>query len=216
MGRFLHIAILILVSVNLSCMPVNDTVSFKPAVDFVAADKLDEREFWKIIDYSHNAAKGDLDLQNEIIIKRLSAYKPAEIINFEIILSKKIIESNTFKILAANKIMDNWVSDDGFLYYRLWLISLGETTFKQALKNPDYLASVVGRSVLPEFEPLLYVSTQAYKNKTGKQTEDDSFPRGVAFAQGLNYDFGGPKITGENWKDKELPKLYPKLWEKFN
>ncbi|PJJ80276.1 DUF4240 domain-containing protein [Mucilaginibacter auburnensis] len=216
MRGFLTIALFVILSVNLSCVPVNDAESFKPAVDFTAADKLDEREFWKIIDYSHNAAKGNLDLQNEIIIKKLSAYEPAEIINFEVILCKKLIEANSYKVLAANTIMDGGASDDGFLYYRLWLISLGETTFKQTLKNPEYLAALIKKGVVPDFEALLYVSTEAYKNKTGKQKEDDSFPRGVAFAQGLNYDFGGPKIVGTEWREEDLPKLYPKLWKKFN
>lgn len=201
---------------NLGCLRVDDKRDFKPAISFEKAEKMEEKEFWKIIDYSYNAAKGDMELQNQIIIKKLSEYAPEEIINFEIILCKKLIEANNYKILAANKIMDSWVSDDGFIYYRLWLISLGEETFKQTLKDPDYLASVVGKGIVPDFESLLYVSTQAYKNKTGKQTEDDSFPRGVAFAKGLNYDIDGPAITGENWKEDQLPKLYPKLWEKFN
>lgn len=206
----------LLTLLTVGCMGIEERRDYKQAIEFIKAEKLDEMEFWKIIDFSYNAAKGDLELQDQIIIKKLSAYTPEEIIDFEIILCKKLIEANDFKILAANKIIDSWVSDDGFLYFRLWLISLGRETFEQTLKNPDYLASVVGKGVLPEFEHLLYASTQAYKNRTGKQKEDNAFPRDVAFAQGLNYDDGGPPTTGKDWKEDELPKLYPKLWEKFN
>ena len=198
------------------CLNVEGKRNFKPAIEFVKTDKIDEQEFWKIMDYSCNAAKGDMELQNQVIIKKLSAYAPEEIINFEIILCKKLIKANDYRILAANKIIDSWVSDDGFLYFRLWLISLGRQTFEQTLKDPDYLANVTGKGIVPDFEYLLYASTQAYINKTGKKEEDDTFPRGVAFAQGLNYDFGGAPMTGKNWKEDELPKLYPKLWEKFN
>jgi len=84
------------------------------------------------------------------------------------------------------------------------------------LKNPDYLADVIEKGVEPDFEGLLYVSTAAFQNKTGKQKEDETFPRNVAYKMGLNYDFGGPATTGKNWKADELPKLYPKLWNKFN
>ncbi|MFD0751900.1 DUF4240 domain-containing protein [Mucilaginibacter calamicampi] len=213
-SRLFVIALLTVLCIG--CSAKEDKRSFKPVSEFTKAEKMDEKEFWKIIDYSYNAAKGNLDLQNEIIVKKLSAYAPEEIINFEIILCKKLIEANNYKILAANKIIDAYVSDDGFLYFRLWLISLGRETFEQTIKNPDYLAGVVDNGVVPDFEHLLYVSTQAYKNKTGKQQEDDSFPRDVAFNKGLNYDLGGPAITGNDWKEDELPKLYPKLWEKFN
>jgi hypothetical protein len=214
--RYYILSSFLLVVLNLSCITIEDKRDFKPAVEFIKADKMDEREFWKLIDYSYNAAKGDKELQNQIIIKKLSQYAPEEITNFEIVLRKKLIEANDYKILAANKIVDNYVSDDGFLYFRFWLISLGQETFEKTLSNPDYLAGVVRKGVVPDFEYLLYAPTQAYINRTGKQEEDDSFPRSVAFAQGLNYDFGGPAITGKDWKDYELPKLYPKLWEKFN
>nr|WP_294793604.1 DUF4240 domain-containing protein [uncultured Mucilaginibacter sp.] len=212
-----NITLLTLLTIlTVGCVSIEEKRNFKPAIDFTKAEKLDENEFWKIIDYSYNAAKGNLDLQNQIVTQKLSDYAPEEIINFEIILCKKLIEANDFKILAANKIIDSYVSDDGFLYFRLWLISLGRETFEQTLKSPDHLATVVGKGVLPEFEPLLYVSTQAYKNKTGKQQEDNTFPRDVAFGKGLNYDVGGAPMTGKNWKEGELPTLYPKLWEKFN
>jgi hypothetical protein len=187
--------------------------------EFKKGDKMDDKEFWKIIDYSFNASGGDLERQSEIISAKLSDYNPEEIINYEIIFTKKLIEANDYKIIAVNHIVDSPVSDDGFLYFRCWLISLGQKTFEQTIKTPDYLAQVIDRGIVPDFESMLYVSTTAYKNKTGKKEEDDTFPRNVTFSKGLTYETyagGGAKITGKDWKESELPKLYPKLWAKFN
>lgn len=118
--------------------------------------------------------------------------------------------------MGANKIIDGSGSDDTYLYFRCWLIGLGKTTFVNTLKQPDYLADMVEKGVEPDFEGLLYVSTEAYKKRTGKTVEDDTFPRNVAFEKGLSYDLGEPKTTGTDWKEEELPQLYPKLWAKFN
>ncbi|MEO7211595.1 DUF4240 domain-containing protein [Mucilaginibacter sp.] len=215
--KALHIGALLLLSVNMGCsQPKGKPASAKTVAEFKVGNQMDEKGFWKIIDYSYNIAGDDKHQQDEIITKKLSAYSPEQIVEFEVILEKKVIEANDFKVMAADKIIEGLVTDDPYLYFRFWLIGLGEKTFKETLRNPDYLAGVVEKGVEPDFESLLYVSTKAYMNKTGKKTEDDTFPRSVAFKKGLNYDLGGPATTGKEWKTEDLPTLYPKLWEKFN
>ncbi|MES2109896.1 MAG: DUF4240 domain-containing protein [Bacteroidota bacterium] len=177
---------------------------------------MDEKEFWKIIDYAFYTSGGSTKAEGDIIIQKLSQYTPEQIVDFEIILCKKIIAADDYKIVAIDKIIDGSVSDDTYLYFRCWLIGLGQKTFEQTIKDPDSLADVIEKGVVPDFEDLLFVSTTAYQNKTGKKEEDDAFPRNVAYDKGLNYDFGGPKTTGKDWKESELPGLYPKLWKKFN
>jgi hypothetical protein len=201
-------------SICCSCSQKKQTI--RVISEFKMNDKIDEQEFWKIIDYAFSKSDGNTKLEAQIITPKLTAYKPEEIINFEIILCDKLIKANDFKIIAADKIIDGSVSDDSFLYFRCWLIGLGQKTYTQTLENPDYLAQIVEKGVEPDFESLLYISTEAFRNKTGKNKEDDTFPRNVAYKKGLNYDFGGPPTTGKDWKENELPKLYPKLWNKFN
>jgi hypothetical protein len=212
-----HVILFLLLCVNIGCsQPKNKQVVTRKVFEYKKDDRMDEREFWKIIDYSYGVADDDKHRQDEIITQKLSAYAPEQIVEFELILRRKVIEANDFKIMAADKIIDGAVTDDPYLYFRFWLIGLGEKTFKETLKNPDYLATVVEKGVEPDFESLLYVSTKAFMNKTGKKTEDDSFPRNVAFKKGLDYDFYAPATTGKEWTTDDLPKLYPKLWEKFN
>lgn len=214
--RVLQILLTILLIVNVGCSQPPSNKNIQVDSEFKMNDKMDDIEFWKIMDYSFAVASGDKRKQEEIIIKKLSAYSPEQIVEFEILLCEKLIEANDFKVMAAEKIIDGSVTDDTYLYFRCWLISRGKTDFINTLRQPEYLASVVEKGIETDFEGLLYVSTEAYKNKTGKKVEDDTFPRNVASDKGLNYDFGGPKTTGTDWKEEELPKLYPKLWAKFN
>ena len=118
--------------------------------------------------------------------------------------------------MAAAKIIEGWVSDDSYLYFRCWLIGQGEETFTEALKSPDSLAERVGKGVETSFEELMYVATNAYRQLTGKDDEDETFPRDRAIASGLDYNFGAPPTKGTDWTEDQLPKSYPKLWAKFH
>ena len=137
-----------------------------------------------------------------------------EIIGFESILREKIIELYHYDIIAAQKIIEGYVSDDSFLYFRCWLISQGQNIFKQTLNNPDYLADIVEKNRIYDLEDLLYVTTIAFEKKTGRK-EDENFPRDICDKKGLNYDlvFSPPK--GDDWEEKNLPIRFPKLFNKM-
>lgn len=176
---------------------------------------MDKTEFWRIIDFAHRQAQGDDRIQEALLIKTLEQHSPDEIVEFECLLCQNILDADDFKVMAAQKIIEGYVSDDSYLYYRCWLIGQGEKTFREALQNPDSLASVVTEETVVDFESMLYVSTEAYRNKTGKQTEDETFPREIAYARGLDYD-GATQTKGEDWTPEQLPTLLPKLWAKYN
>jgi len=178
-------------------------------------ETMDKQEFWKIIDHSFEISKGNQETQEKIILDKLLSYSLEEITNFEITFRQLIIEADDYKIMAAEKIIEGWVTDDPYLYFRCWLIGQGQKTFEETLKNPDYLADVVSKETDTNFEGLMYVATMAYSQMTGKE-EDETFPRDVAIDKGLDYDFGAPPTKGSDWKEHELPNLYPRLWAKFH
>lgn len=182
---------------------------------FAKGKKMDNQEFWKIIDYSFNRSNGSKQAQEKIILEKLLTYSLDEIKEFEIIFRKLIIEADDFKVMAAQKIIQRWVSDDSYLYFRCWLIGQGQKTFEETLKNPDYLANIVSKSTDTSFEELMYIATKAYSKITGKE-EDETFPRDVAREKGLDYDFGAPPTKGSDWTVEQLPKLYPLLWAKYH
>jgi hypothetical protein len=196
---------------SVSQLPVINTSQLQ----YQVKGKMDSQEFWRVIDFVHQQAKGDENLYEVLLIKNLEQYSPEKIIEFECLLEQQLLNADDFKVMAAQKIIEGSVTDDSYLYFRCWLISQGKSVFEEALRNPDSLVSVDVEESIAEFEPLLYIATKAYKHKTGKQEEDESFPRGVASARGLNYD-GATGTKGNDWTEEQLPTLLPKLWAKYN
>lgn len=178
--------------------------------------KMDKQEFWKIIDKARQESNGEQETQYKILVETLSAYEPEMIIQFEIIFEQLIRDADDYKVMAAQKIIEGGVTDDTYLYFRCWLIAQGEQVFLGALENPETLVDIASGDFSTDFEELLYVSTAAYQKRTGVKQEDENFPRGKAYALGLNYDFGAPPTKGKDWNVEELPKMYPKLWAKFH
>lgn len=176
---------------------------------------MNQVEFWQLIDAAQQEAKGEAELLEAKLVEALAQNLPNDIIDFEILLQKYILEADDFRIMAAQKIIQGWVSDDPYLYFRCWLISQGEHVYFEALRNPDFLAEIDATEDTIDFEPLLYIATEAYSMTTGNSEEDESFPRSVAYEQGLDYD-GPTETKGEDWTDEQLPMLLPRLWAKFN
>jgi hypothetical protein len=183
---------------------------------FIKGDRMDKSEFWKLIAYSIAKSNNDKLLQEEAIVEKLVTYDVEQIIEFEKIFRELIIKADDFKIMAAQKVIEGCVSDDSYLYFRCWLIGKGEKIYTESLKNPEFLAENINQDEEANFESLMYVATSAYKIKTGKKEEDETFPRTICIEKGLDYDFGAPPTKGKDWKEEDLPKTYPKLWEIFN
>lgn len=149
------------------------------------------------------------------IVSKLASLSNEEIITFEIELRKAIILADDFKIMAAQKIIDGWVTDDPYLYFRCWLISQGQDVFLKVLKNPDYLAEIVNQYSDTDFENLIYAADEAFILKNGKLKKGQLGPRDIAYKQGLDYDSGAPPTKGKDWEEEDLPKICPNLFRKF-
>ncbi|SHJ19464.1 DUF4240 domain-containing protein [Flavobacterium terrae] len=184
--------------------------------EFIKSDRMDKTEFWKLIEYSIAKSNNNKLLQEEAIVEKLVTYNAEQIIEFEKIFRELVIEADDFKIMAAQKVIEGYVSDDSYLYFRCWLIGKGEKIYTETLKNPEFLAENINQDEETYFEGLMYVATSAYQKKTSKKEEDETFPRTVCIEKGLDYDFGAPPTKGTDWREEDLPKTYPKLWEVFN
>jgi hypothetical protein len=178
-------------------------------------DTIKTEQFWSLIDKAVELAHGDNELKEKFLTTELTKLSLEEIKDFEIAYRKSVIDADDFKIMAAAKIIEGYVSDDSYLYFRNWIIGQGKKVYDETLKNPDYLAKVVEKGESTDFESLLYVATEVYSRKTGKE-EDESFPRDIAIGMGLDYNFGAPPTKGTDWTEEELPELLPELWNKMN
>ncbi|ACU61800.1 DUF4240 domain-containing protein [Chitinophaga pinensis] len=177
---------------------------------------MDKFNFWDLIEESYKQSHGDKEQQITILTDLLQQFDTQVIIEFEKIFRELVIQADTYKVMAALKIVDGFVTDDSYLYFRCRLISRGRAFFNDVLENPDYLANYdVSITSDIDHEELMYVATRAYRKKTGIEKEDDTFPRSIAYAAGLDYDFGAPPTKGTDWTEEELPVLLPRLWQQY-
>jgi hypothetical protein len=172
-------------------------------------------KFWTLIDNAVKTSNGNDAIKEEYLITELAKLSLEEIKDFELAFRKCLLDADHFKVMAAQKIIEGYVSDDIYLYFRCWIIGQGKQAYDEILKDPDYLSTLVSNGDICSFEELMYVTTQAYSIKTGKE-EDETFPRESAIKMGLDYDFGAPPPKGTDWTEDQLPTLLPKLWAKFN
>ncbi|MBO9636116.1 MAG: DUF4240 domain-containing protein [Chitinophagaceae bacterium] len=213
-----------LISISLACGQAGKKQNGNSGV-FLGLEKnqkMDTTHFWKIMDNAFNIGGFENSLREDAILKQLISLTPSQIQDFEIIFQQMNQKASTWGNFAANTVIMGGSTDDGFYYFRCWLISLGQKNFEETLKNPDYLATLdipVEKShglAMAEFEELISLSDQAYEKVTGKKPESDTtFPRDNAQRLGLFYD-SGTTMKGVEWvQNDELPKIVPNLCKKY-
>jgi hypothetical protein len=171
-------------------------------------DKMTEADFWNLIETAKADADGDTERQAEILTERITELPEAEIIAFERIFRTLHQQSYDWKLWGAAYLLNGGCSDDGFDYFRGWLIAQGQSIFENALKDPDSLADVVTaeqvEEAIFESETMLSIAQSAYEKKTG-----------IEYFEGVEIDGIPPfpgEPSGERWEDEDLEELLPRLF----
>jgi hypothetical protein len=158
-------------------------------------------EFWKIIEAAlANTKNGEADMN--VIKRSLEGMTAEEILGFDRELQRRRAESYRWDLWAVAYIVNGGCSDDGFDYFRGWLISKGRKYFETAMADPVRAADEAEPDAC-ECEDLLYVASSVYKEKTGEfpPKSDVPFPSNPA---------------GKAWEEDQLEKLYPALWARYS
>jgi hypothetical protein len=100
--------------------------------------------FWKIIDEARARATEPADGEEvaEQLAGVLATRSAAEVIEFAVVLEGLQDESYRWDLWAAAYLINGGCSDDGFDYFRGWLVAQGQAVWDAALLDPDSLASV--------------------------------------------------------------------------
>lgn len=171
-----------------------------------------DARFWNIIDGVAGTG-GEPDDRIEALEAALKPLSLDDIISFEMTFRRLLNDAYTWDLWGAAYVIHGGCSDDGFEYFRRWLVSRGRTAYEAARANPDSLADFdlepTGPEGYWEFEEFYYVSIKVFKEKGGKGDPRDH----AAPEAGL----GGPGPSGEEFSDDKghLQKGYPKLWKRF-
>jgi hypothetical protein len=178
------------------------------------AEMLNEDQYWQIVADSLENNESQEE-QEQWLERRIEQLTPTEIIGFRLRTDKLLYDTYTPEMWCAGYIMNGGCSDDGFEYFRNWVISRGKEVYYKAKENPDSLIDQVEEDVDEyEFESFWYVALTAFKFKTGKELYDFIEEDAFKTKEG-NYP---PMIF--NWQEDNpgslkaiCPRLFEQMWD---
>ena len=171
---------------------------------------MDDAQFWKIIKRARSKADDDPEAIAEGVHEQLTELPPREIESFHAILEAKVAAAYSWKLWGAAYLLNGGCSDDGFEYFRNWLVAQGQKVYEAALADPDSLARFADpEDDYHECEDLLYAPMRAYESVTGKRLPNRPGETPPAPGpSGERWDFEDPDATAQ-----QLPRLARKYVE---
>lgn len=180
------------------------------------AEMMNEDQFWAIVQKAVDEAGDDEDEYLEVVMHELSKLSLKEMVGFRLRTDKLLYDSYTSEMWCAGYLMNGGCSDDGFEYFRLWVISRGRKVYEAALANPDNLIDYIAEDAdmdFFEFELFWYVAIDAFEEATEADLydyiDDDNFT--TREGNYPNFEF--------NWDEEDpesMKKLCPRLFERFD
>lgn len=157
-------------------------------------------QFWEMVEATR-IKSGDGVADPEQLRGALARRPLAEILGFQLRLAECLATSYRLDLWAVAYLVKGGCSNDGFDYFRGWLIAQGRTYFEAALADAERAADrAEGRD--SECEEMLGVALQAWAQRSKKPMP------AVLVAQPA-------RATGPEWTEADLPRLYPQLAARF-
>lgn len=167
---------------------------------------MDKARFWQLIVASRKRAQGSMEAQVRELSAALAALPPPEIEQFQRIFYEHMDAAFHWDLWGAAYIIGEGCSDEDFIDFRAWLISMGPEVYSSALQSAEHLADLAARDDIEDFffEEFNYVPGQVYEERTG--SEMPFIDRQVR-----------SEPEGEPWDEDEsvLPQRFPRLWAAF-
>ena len=180
------------------------------------AEMMNEEQFQAIVQKAVDEAGDDEDEYLEVVMHELSKLSLKEMVGFRLRTDKLLYDSYTSEMWCAGYLMNGGCSDDGFEYFRLWVISRGRKVYEAALANPDNLIDYIAEDAevdFFEFELFWYAAIDAFEEATEADLydyiDDDNFT--TREGNYPNFEF--------NWDEEDpesMKKLCPRLFERFD
>lgn len=184
-----------------------------------SVSSIGEGQFWDIIRQSRKglprlSLNGDAyDRQSARLVSLLGAMKSEQIVAFDATLREIHRRSDRWDLWGVAFIINGGCSDDGFEYFRRWLLAQGRETFESTMRDPDSLCENIpsGDDFEPDYEDVLHITDEVYETKTGKDLAEVRF----GLEDTNDTDRNGSGTKGEEWEEDDLPLRFPKTWAKF-
>src|SRR5437764_10803043 len=106
---------------------------------------MDPERFWELITLLGGPYE---DRDMDVLLPALSCLSPEDILAFKQRFEYYVEQAYRMNLWGAAYTINGGSSDDGFYYFRCWLVTAGRETYEAALANADSLADVVdGESI---------------------------------------------------------------------
>lgn len=167
-------------------------------------------EFWEHI---KKTRRKDPDAHVEKLEARLAKLPPDEILDFDHWWTVLARESYDRNLWGAAYLINGGCSDDGFDYFRDWLILQGRDVFQAAVSDPDSLADVLGPDA-GEVECECYPALYAWFTATGTGDDENRYSAFQAARETRHPNRLPFPDLAERWdfdNDEEVRKRLPRL-----
>jgi Protein of unknown function (DUF4240) len=161
-----------------------------------------DEQFWKIIAKACRSDPRQAEEWDERLQAALEKLHSDEIIEWNHIFDRLAARAYTVDLWGAAYLINGGASDDGFYYFRCWLIGMGREVYEAAVADPDSLADAVVRGIDAEAE-IYAAAHQAWMAVTGRP-DTDPYPARKERAE----------LRGEDWDfddDAEVRRRLPRL-----
>lgn len=168
---------------------------------------MDEQQFWDLIEAARRPGPDDAGAVVERATALLAVRPRQEILAAQQLLWDAMAQSYRGDLWGAAYLINGGCSDDGFDYFRGWLIVQGREVFERAVASPDSLAELPSvreaarnRADL-DCERTLGLAWDAHLAATGEQMSGDCYT--IAYPEIVfDWDFDDPVETA-----RRLPRI---------
>jgi hypothetical protein len=149
-----------------------------------SSDSVDVRRFWELIEDArrHAGDPADCSAVAALAAALLSSHPREEIVAADHVLRQLMADSYQSPLWAADYLINGGCSDDGFDYFRGWLIAQGREVFEHIVGDLDALAGLpviragaAGQAPV-ECEDILYIASTAYRTASDEELPARAVP----------------------------------------
>lgn len=164
--------------------------------------------FWDVIARTHSRERDyDADIHGEAIAQAMSTWSTEQLLSFELILRQEIQRLDTPEVAELYRMVfseEDYISDDGFLYFRCWILLQGRAFTEAILSDINALAHLnYSHQSIWGGEALLTATDDA----TGEEIRDEAYIRHPE----LDYDTHSAQYNRPLRSRAELAAQLPEL-----
>ncbi len=167
---------------------------------------MDQEQFWKIIAKACRSDPHESESWHRTLQAELEKLTPDEIVEWNHIFDRLAARAYSLDLWGAAYVINGGASDDGFYYFRCWLIGMGRDVYESAVANPDNLADIVDPRMIAEAE-IYAAAHHAWMAVTGRPYTD-AYPARNESAE----------LKGEEWDfddEVEVRRRLPRMAAKY-